>query len=297
MATSVTVKDMDDKEKLANITKPLSQVELDSTVPFGLIDTSAALSHVLDALEGLPTQPPSLYIDIEGEKLSRDGTISILQLHVLPTNRTYLIDIHTLRNESFTARGTNGLTLKEILESREIPKVFFDVRNDSDALYTHYNIHLVGIQDLQLMELATRTFGRKYVNGLAKCIERDGCLSVAESNDWKECKEKGVRLFAPERGGSYEVFNKRPLSKEIVRYCTQDVHFLPRLWASYERKLTLMCPSRSCRCSPWWQRVKVASAERVTQSQSASYNPHGKQKALAPAGWSLYDTPSTLYYY
>uniref|UniRef100_A0A8H7N072 3'-5' exonuclease domain-containing protein n=1 Tax=Bionectria ochroleuca TaxID=29856 RepID=A0A8H7N072_BIOOC len=275
MATSVTVKELDDKPELVNITKLLGKVELDGTVYSDLIDTTSALSNVLDALDGLPTQPPSLYIDLEGENLSREGTVSILQLYVLPTKRTYLIDIHTLRNESFTAYGSSGRTLKEILESPDIPKVFFDVRNDSDALYSHFNIHLAGIQDLQLMELATRTFARRHVNGLAKCIERDGRLSVTESNDWKECKEKGVRLFAPEHGGSYKVFNERPLPKEIVRYCIQDVHFLPRLWTFYNRKLT----------SKWWQRVKVASTERVAQSQSTSYVGHGRQKALAPAGW------------
>lgn len=276
MATSTSVKELDDKEGVVNMTKRLAKVELDITEPSDLIDTTAALSNVLDALEGLSTQPPSLYIDLEGEKLSRHGTISILQLYVLPMKRTYLIDIHTLRNESFTTRGSSDRTLKEILESQDIPKVFFDVRNDSDALYNHFNIHLAGIQDLQLMELATRTFARTHVNGLAKCIERDGRLSVTESNDWKESKEKGMRLFAPERGGSYRVFNERPLSNDILRYCIQDVHFLPRLWASYNFKLT----------PTWWSRVKEASTKRVTESRSASYVSHGKQKALAPTGWA-----------
>lgn len=258
-----------------NVTNLLGRVELDGTAPSDLIDTVTALSDLLGVLEGLQTQPPSLYIDLEGEKLSRNGTVSILQLYVLPTKRTYLIDVHTLGNTCFTARGPRGGTLKEILESPDIPKVFFDVRNDSDALYSHFNIHLAGIQDLQLMELATRPFGRRYVNGLAKCIKKEGRLSVAESNEWEKCKEAGVKLFAPERGGSYMVFNERPLSKDIVRYCIQDVHFLPRLWAYYNRKLT----------PTWWLRVKLASTKRVTESQSASYAPHGKQKALAPAGW------------
>lgn len=125
------------------------------------------------------------------------------------------------------------------------------------------------------MELATRNFSKKYVSGLAKCIERDGCLSAAESKTWKECKEAGVRLFAPERGGSYAVFNERPLSKEIVQYCAQDVHFLPRLWEQYNRKLT----------PKWALRVMLAVDARVKESQSAGYVPHGRQKALAPPHW------------
>jgi hypothetical protein len=39
-------------------------------------------------------------------------------------------------SDAFSTAGTNGQTLKTILESETIPKVFFDVRNDSDALYS-----------------------------------------------------------------------------------------------------------------------------------------------------------------
>ena len=32
--------------------------------------------------------------------------------------------------------------------------------------------------------------------------------------------------FAPERGGRYEVWQKRPLSEELLKYCAQDVAML-----------------------------------------------------------------------
>lgn len=275
MASSVTAKEMDDKTDLLNVTRRLGNVGLESTASCDLVDTSAALCGVLDALDGLPTRPPSIYIDLEGENLSRQGTISILQLYVLPTKLTYLIDIHTLGNEAFTCRGPSGGTLKDILESPDIPKVILDVRNDSDALYHHYKINLAAIQDLQLMELATRTFPGRLVNELAKCIGQDGHLNAMESRAWQECKDKGVQLFDPKLGGSYTVFNERPLSQEIVHYCIQDVDFLPRLWARYDGRLT----------PTWRQRVKTASQDRVSQSQSATYVGHGRHKTLAPAGW------------
>ncbi|TVY15299.1 hypothetical protein LARI1_G007921, partial [Lachnellula arida] len=135
-----------------------------STPPNGLIDTPTAISNLIDALVDLPTNPPSLYIDLEGVHLSRFGSISILQLLVAPTNETYLLDVHVLGYKVFSAPGTNGSTLKDILESASIPKVFFDVRNDSDALFSHFNIKLSGVIDLQLMELATRYSGNKFVN-------------------------------------------------------------------------------------------------------------------------------------
>lgn len=263
------------KQGLLSMTKALGEISLDDSPGFDLVNTVTAMVAVVDSLDGLPAVPPSLYIDLEGINPSRDGSISILQLFVMPTRRTYLIDIHTLREKAFSTSGTKGCTFKDILESYATPKVLFDVRNDSDALYHHFQINLAGIHDLQLMELATRSFQRKHVNGLAKCIERDAGLSISEIIVWRTVKEQGVKLFAPEHGGSYQVFNGRPLSKEITSYCVQDVQFLPRLWSYYNAKLT----------NVWEKRVLDGSKERVTLSQTAGYNGHGKQKALAPSGW------------
>jgi exonuclease 3'-5' domain-containing protein 1 len=230
------------------------------------------VASLVNALSGLPTTPPSIYVDVEGVKLSRDGTVSIVQFFVLPTNHTYLVDIHTLGENAFSTRGANGQDLKEILESESIPKAFFDVRNDSDALYSHFRINLAGIQDIQLMELATRTFSKRYLCGLSKCIEKELSMTAEELQSWQSTKDKGLNLFAPERGGSYEVFNTRPLSEIIVLYCIQDVQYLPRLWHTYQSKLT----------RKWALKVESATKERVDVSKTESYVGHGKQKALGP---------------
>ena len=34
------------------------------------------------------------------------------------------------------------------------------------------------------MELASRNFAKKYVNGLAKCIEKDARIGYAEKTEW-----------------------------------------------------------------------------------------------------------------
>jgi exonuclease 3'-5' domain-containing protein 1 len=158
-----------------------------------------------------------------------------------------------LGNKAFSTPGATGETLKGILESDSIPKVFFDVRNDSEALFSHFHINLAGIQDIQLMELATRNFSKRCVNGLSKCIERDLPLNAGERETWKRAKERGLELFAPERGGSYEVFNARPLPKEIKLYCIQDGQFMPRLWLQYDFKLTLV----------WARKVQQATKDMV----------------------------------
>ncbi|CAG9977946.1 unnamed protein product [Clonostachys byssicola] len=246
---------------------------------YTFVDTREALPDVIDGLVGLPTSPPSLYVDLEGNNLSRHGTISILQIHVRTTGHTYLIDVLTLGSLAFSTSGTlhAETTLKSILENDKIPKVFFDVRNDSDALYAHYSINLSGIQDLQLMALATRNPGqRRIISGLAKCIEKDAPLSSVERSRLAAVKARGSKLFSPEKGGSYAVFDARPLSTEIVDYCVQDTTILPRLWSHYDRQLS----------TAWDERVRDMSGRRVKESQSPAFNGKGRHMALGPVEWA-----------
>lgn len=251
-------------------------IRLHDSSPFTVVDCDSVLSDMVDILADLPVNPPSIYVDLEGIKLSRQGSISILQIHVLPKNHTYLIDIHQLQGRAFsTTGGDSGQSLKTILEDKNVPKAFFDVRNDSDALFYHYQISLSGVDDIQLMELVTRTFGRQYLNGLQRCIENDAIMTPTEKKSWNLAKEKGLRLFAPERGGRYEVFNERPLAEEISQYCVQDVQFLPRLWSCYRGRMS----------REWIIKVQKESEARVLLSQRQDYNGHGRHKAMAPAGW------------
>ncbi len=112
-----------------------------------------------------------------------------------------------------------------------MPKVFFDVRNDSDALFAHFGVGLQGVEDVQLMESATRKtrISRRCVSGLANCIEENVQLSSKELTAWKEAK--GV--LKTQYGGSFEAFNNRPIPKDIVSYSVGDVQFLPQLRSKF----------------------------------------------------------------
>ncbi|KAH7074728.1 hypothetical protein BKA63DRAFT_566384 [Paraphoma chrysanthemicola] len=225
---------------------------------FTVVDCESGIAEMIDTLAGLPVQLPSIY------------------LYLLPKDYTYLIDVHQLQQKAFSTTGKQSDTcLEAILEAKDIPNVFFDVRNDSDALFHHFQISLSGVHDIQLMELATRSFPRKVVNGLQRCIQSDAVMTVAEKSAWNAAKEEGMKLFAPERGGSYEVFNDRPLRTDIIQYCVQDVQFLPRLWSRYQERMS----------ASWAIKVQIATEERVSLSQSKDYEPHGKHKAMPPAGW------------
>ncbi|KAJ5771461.1 uncharacterized protein N7511_003512 [Penicillium nucicola] len=241
---------------------------------------ASELPPLLDVLIGLPVDPPSLYFDLEGVNLGRAGSISLLLLHVIPRFATYIIDIHALGAAAFSTENNTGTSLKTILENPDIPKGIFDIRNDSDALYSHYGIRVNGIIDLQLLELATRDYSKDFLAGLAKCIQNNKSLSDSAKKTWHLAKEIGKRLFDPQLGGRYEVFNERPLKPEILIYCRQDVELLPSLWELYSCKLRV--PTNGF----WRSMVKEATKDRIKLSRSAGYDGQAKSKACGP--WDSY---------
>ncbi len=192
-----------------------SFVALQTPMKSELINTSPLLTVFLDSLKDIEGEPPSLYLDLEGNNLSRLGTLLLVTVLIKPRDKVYLIDVTTLGRDAFDVAGSDGRSLRSILESSKIIQVFFDIRNDSDALFSLYDVKVRGIWDLQLLQLASREFSKRCVNGLAKCIERDSRIGYAEKQKWQTVKMKGRSLFDPARGGSYAVFDERPLSSDV----------------------------------------------------------------------------------
>ena len=255
-----------------------------------IINTTKQIGDLVDWLVAPPIQySPTMYIDLEGVNLCREGSVSILTLLIdtdeIPTRRVYLIDVHVLGTQAFNTTGAKEKTLKDILQDEKIPKVFFDVRNDSDALFAHFGVQLQGVEDVQLMESATRktTQSRRLLSGLAKCMEINTPMLFGGGGlgSWEQAKDKGERLFKPERGGSYAVFNQRPIPEEIIDYCVGDVQCLPELREKFWGTRTVA----------WRDLVKEESKKRVAASQRPEYQPHDREKALAP--WSV-DQNKTL---
>ena len=56
------------------------------------------------------------------------------------------------------------------------------------------------------MELATRSYPRRLVTGLSKCIEKDAPPSYKEKVDWLRFKEASKSLFAPYLYSYYKVY-------------------------------------------------------------------------------------------
>ncbi|QIW97450.1 hypothetical protein AMS68_002968 [Peltaster fructicola] len=254
-----------------------------------VVSTVRPLKDFLDKVESYQGLPPSLYVDLEGENLSRHGTIAIVSILLEPEDKVYLIDVTMLGKAAFLTVGSKGRSLKDILESEDFIKVIFDVRSDSDALYNLYQVNLRGVEDLQLMELATRTWSRYRLKSLFNCIREDAGLTMAEWIAWSRVKNNGKHLFAPELGGSYSVFAKRPLSKPVLKYCCQDVELMPRLRERYLGQL----------CDGWWQKIIETTKARVEEARQPDSSFRDEMyadnedrrvnpKALGPSDWQYW---------
>ncbi|KAF7940741.1 uncharacterized protein EAE97_006927 [Botrytis byssoidea] len=267
-------------DRIKALTTGVKEMNISTIPAISLTDTAEGIIELIDSLghSDLPTSPPSVYIDLEGINVGRKGSIAILQVYILPVKKTFLVDVHNLRERAFSTPNSSGLTLKAILESEFIPKVIFDVRNDSDALYSHFGVKLQGVIDLQLMELATRSHSQKFLSGLGRCMDQDLVQTPEELEFRSAIKKRGVQLFAPEKGGRYEVFNDRPLDPAIVDYCVQDVQLMPQLWNIYNAKLTLMDKR-------WTTKIERETKARLLLSQSPDFNGKGQHMAKAPPTW------------
>ncbi|TLS22786.1 uncharacterized protein PpBr36_06183 [Pyricularia pennisetigena] len=255
--------------------RDLSRLEVTSNVV-------AKPRHVSDMLQTIAQLPrstdPVLYLDSQAANLSRHGDISVFAVFVEPKRHVYLIDVQEMGELAFTTKGS-GISLKQVLESADIPKVFFDVRPDADALFGIYGIRLRGVEDVQVMENAKRVdYSRHFVHSLLRCMELDAPVEEAQREAWIETKEKGLALFGAD-DGSWERFNERPLSQDCQDYCVHQVKWLPLIRSAYVKKLREMDSGMS-----WPLRTALEARKRVEEAQSVSYNQNSPQNVQGPWG-------------
>lgn len=176
-------------------------------------------------------------LDIEGVNLGREGTISVIQI-CGEQSPVYIFDIHKATN-LFTDGG-----LQKLLETTRTQKVVFDGRRDADALYHLYGIELRAVFDLQVCYVLWKSNdnltnakggtpkgkgkGMMFLPGLGACL--DEYLSkygtALELETAKTIKALGKSLFAPEKGGSYQAWEERPMGKQLIAYAASDVRYL-----------------------------------------------------------------------
>ncbi|KAK0930971.1 hypothetical protein LTR29_016547 [Friedmanniomyces endolithicus] len=234
------------------------------------LDTTAALEKFLSDLGNCDGQPPRLYVDLEGNNLSRNGTLSLVTILLEPERDVYLVDVTTLGRDAFTTAGADGRTLKSVLESEDVVKVYFDIRNDSDALFGLYEIRGRWHRGPAVDGAGLEEFQQEECQWIGQVT-----IPFVERRRWQVVKDNGKHLFDPQQGGSYAVFDQRPLSKDIKEYCIQDVTFMPHLRDIYRRKL----------CDAWWRKIDTETNARIQLSQSPSFRGKGQHMAQGPPAW------------
>lgn len=56
---------------ISELSEALSRTSVQTPQSYKMIDSTEAVADLVTSLSGLPVNPPSLYIDLEGENLSR----------------------------------------------------------------------------------------------------------------------------------------------------------------------------------------------------------------------------------
>ncbi|ELU43835.1 3'-5' exonuclease domain-containing protein [Rhizoctonia solani AG-1 IA] len=264
------------------------------------IDSPETLTDALDSLCTLNLTLPSLFIGMHGIRVSRNGRLCILDIYVPALEAIFMIDITVLDHLAFStsslppkAGSRRGLTLKDIFESPEIPKVFYDVRTSADNLFNAFDISVQGVIDLQVHELVGTRCSRMFQHDTTfhlYPISSGGCgsqqsgltlffyprLSImndirpseAVQQQWTNWISSGQKCISPELGGNLRAWDERPLRQELVNYCMADVIYLPR-----NKPLE------------WRKKIEHEVQARLKLAEDFSFDSYGRHMARAPADW------------
>lgn len=197
-----------------------------------LVDTVEKVSKAVERL----LEHKQLAVDLEGVDLSRKGAISLIQIAPADEKIVFLFDITTLKERAFYSG------LFQLLTEKSIVKVFFDVRGDCDALFHQYNFVPGPIVDCQVALMsAPRRRDHQYVVGLKKAFAFAKSLSDQKKELLESVKQAGLSHFAPEHGGRKDVWEQRPLNRELLVYAAVDVWYLNIVFQEYlkESRLSL----------------------------------------------------------
>ena len=132
--------------------------------------------------------------------------------------------------------GRGGETLRAILESATVPKVFNAISFSSLPLYARFGIFLQGVQDMQILQWASRPGPLIYpiVNQrLGAALKRDARITPQERSNAKTCYEAAAKLYDSSNGGSLQVFGNRPLAEYFWAYWVHTLKYLPHLHNIY----------------------------------------------------------------
>ena len=188
-----------------------------------------------------------LAFDCEGVDLGRGGKLTLIQL-MAKDDKIFIFDVLALGESVFQNTG-----LREILESKEIRKVMFDCRCDSDSLWEEYKVKLTNVLDMQLFEYMVRPIAgtslrganrpwhvrKPCIRGLDKSVStyvrRSDLLNDIGIRDFESMKKSGGELMR----SCHTVWRYRPLHQGLERYAALDVVILHLVKEALTKKLPM----------------------------------------------------------
>ncbi|KAG9229933.1 hypothetical protein BJ875DRAFT_349483, partial [Amylocarpus encephaloides] len=214
---------------------------------------------------------PDVAVDCEDSNgLSRSGTLTHLTFSILPLHHTWVICVNILGISAFDTVGASGKSIRNALEDRSTPQLWFDARADSDALFGQYGIRLGNVIDIQIMELCA-TFNKKRTNfnSLKNSVKEDGPHFMPASNctQWVKEKVEGRKYFTKQGWG---ILNYHPLPAIAQKYTVGDTFVLFGLYQCYLPRILLAGKMLHMNMQAF---VHVESLERVWNSKLPAYKP------------------------
>ncbi|CVL03694.1 uncharacterized protein FPRN_11878 [Fusarium proliferatum] len=241
------------------------------------VESRNELKKVLQDLNELRAKPTPIYLDAMG--IAKD---ELIDLHLfVPSNRTlYTVNVRKLGDVAFSAVGNCDMSLGVLLETTNIPKVGFDVRDISRVLFHQFNVSLAEVHDIQLMELASRKDGqqKKYLSGLARCIDQDVSNGDPDKVRWlNPANAKDLRF--------YQKFGHAPY------WIMKRVEIFPSLFDVYNTKLSRLDSACWLRLAEQESEQRVHDAKRKSKkrTEKKSWGPEvfwdDQQKQTAKDAW------------
>ncbi|XP_038055076.1 piRNA biogenesis protein EXD1-like [Patiria miniata] len=211
-----------------------------TSLSYQLIDKESQIKPAIDDIgKGRETAGSLIAVDCEGQYLSRKGKLSVVS--IATENQIYIFDIQAL-GESVFDKG-----LRDILDDYSRNKLMFDCREDSDCLMHQYNVKLVKVLDLQLLQImereATEDAGilekQPLLESFLFCL-----VKYVKNEDLIKAKEEGDKKLP-----GTDAWLERPLSDVMLKYAACDVMGIFKLYS----KLKHVCKGQAL------DRLRVAS--------------------------------------
>lgn len=181
------------------------------------------------------------YVALQGQKLGQHGTLASITILAPPFKDAHLIDIIALGSRAFRTNYFGGYTLKMLLEISVIRKCFWDMRNGAEALYALFNIKLLGVMDLQFLENACCRGNNTLLKTLNRAVEGGLKLEGVELQNWLATNALGKAQ------ADKDFYTARPIAKNTVQSCLNDVKYLPILHQNYLESLSPLWLSHAMR--------------------------------------------------